>query len=300
MKDKFDVIIVGGSYAGLSAAMALGRSMRDVLVIDSGDPCNKQTPHSHNFLTQDGKPPGEIAAIAREQVSVYDHVSFYTGLAISGTRSGGGFEITVESGESFKAKKLIFATGISDQMPDIKGFSECWGISVIHCPYCHGYEFRNKKTSIMADGEWAVHLASLVHNLTKDVTIFTQGVASIEKAQLDLLVKNGIRIINTEITEIVHSDGSVKSVILEDRQEIILDALYASIPFSQKTNIPTSLGCELDDHGYIIIDNMQKTTVNGVYACGDNCSPLRSVANAVAGGNMAGAKVNMELVEESF
>lgn len=147
MKDKnsFDVIIIGGSYAGLSAAMALGRSLRTVLVIDSGLPCNKQTPHSHNFITQDGETPSAIAEKAKAQVLHYHTALFHNGLAISGTKTSSGFEITTQQGDIFQAKKLIFASGIKDIMPDIKGFADCWGISVIHCPIAMAMSFVTKK-----------------------------------------------------------------------------------------------------------------------------------------------------------
>src|SRR5690606_17865245 len=175
MKDikDFEVIIIGGSYAGLSAAMALGRSLRTVLIVDSGLPCNRQTPHSHNFLTQDGKTPMEISKLAKQQVKKYETVQFYNGLAISGTKTTNGFEIVTDTNDKFAAKKLIFATGVRDIMPDIKGFTECWGISIIHCPYCHGYEYREKNTAIIANGAKAFHMASLINNLTNNITILT-------------------------------------------------------------------------------------------------------------------------------
>src|SRR5687767_10565291 len=134
-KKNFDVIIIGGSYAGLSAAMALGRALRNVLIIDSGKPCNRQTPHSHNFITQDGKTPAEIATLAKQQVEKYDTVTFFSGLATDGAKTENGFQIQTGSGETFRAKKLIFATGVKDVMPTIEGYAECWGISVLHCPY---------------------------------------------------------------------------------------------------------------------------------------------------------------------
>jgi thioredoxin reductase len=169
-KHHFDTIIIGGSYAGLSAAMALGRSLKNVLIIDSGKPCNSQTPHSHNLITHDGKTPQEISAEAKQQVLKYDTVTFHEGLAINGKKTDDGFEIGTQAGDVFTAKKLIFATGVKDLMPAIKGFQECWGISVVHCPYCHGYEFRDRKTAIMANGERGFHLASLVNNLTNSIT----------------------------------------------------------------------------------------------------------------------------------
>ncbi|MDE5437507.1 NAD(P)/FAD-dependent oxidoreductase [Elizabethkingia meningoseptica] len=296
----FDVIIIGGSYAGLSAAMSLGRSLRRVLIIDSGLPCNRQTPHSHNFLTQDGKTPEEIAEISKEQVAKYPTIRFYDGKAIDGRKTEVGFEISVADGEKFGAKKLIIASGIKDIMQDIKGFSECWGISVIHCPYCHGYEFRKEKTGIIANGDKAVHIASLVSNLTEDVSILTSGKALFTTEQLAKLERNKIPVIETEITEIVHENGHLSSVISKDGTTTDFTAVYAAIPFVQHSDIPEKLGCALTESGHLQTDVMQKTNIPGVFACGDSASMMRSVSNAVTTGNIAGAMVNMELVNEKF
>lgn len=296
----FEVIIIGGSYAGLSAAMALGRSLRNVLIIDSGLPCNRQTPHSHNFITQDGEKPDVIAEKAKTQVLGYSTVKFLNDLAVSGKKNENGFIITTQTGSSFKARKLIFATGIKDIMPEIKGFPECWGISVIHCPYCHGYEFRNQKTGIMANGERAFHVASLVNNLTDNASILTSGKADFNAGQINKLQRHNIQITETEITEIEHQNGYIKNVIFKDGSKTGFNAVYAAIPFTQHSDIPVSLGCELTEQGYIKTDMFQKTSVADVFACGDNASPMRSVAYAVATGNITGAMVNKELTEEQF
>lgn len=300
MENQFDVIIVGGSYAGLSAAMSLGRSLRKVLIIDGGKPCNEQTPHSHNFLTQDGKAPKEISTIAREQVETYSSINFYEGFAVAGKKIDSGFEITTENGATFKSRKLIFATGIIDEVPNIKGFQECWGISLIHCPYCHGYEFKNKKTGIVADGERGFHIASLVNNLTKDITIFTRGKANFTDEQFQKLKQNNIEIIETEIEELKHHDGNIESLILSDGTVMDFEAVYGAFPFKQHSEIPESLGCEMTEMGHTKIDQFQKTNVLGLFACGDNSSPMRSVANAVYTGNLTGAMVNAELTGEIF
>src|SRR4051812_6593031 len=171
--NNVDVVIIGGSYAGLAAAMSMGRALRNVLIIDSGEPCNRQTPHSHNFLTQDGKTPKEIATLARQQVEMYNTVRFFNGLATNGAKIENGFEIQVTPGETFRAKKLIFATGIKDMMPDMEGYAECWGISVLHCPYCHGYEVRNERTGILGNGEYGFEFSKVISNWTKDLTLFT-------------------------------------------------------------------------------------------------------------------------------
>lgn len=300
MENQFDVIIIGGSYAGLSAGMSLGRSLRKVLIIDSGKPCNEQTPHSHNFLTQDGKTPKEISTLAKEQVQKYKTIDFYDGLATEGKKTENGFEIRTKRGEIFKAKKLIFATGIVDEVPNMKGFWDCWGISLIHCPYCHGYEFKNKKTGIIANGERAFHIASLVKNLTDDLTILTRGKADFTEEQFQKLKHNQINIVETEIDEIKHQNGYIENLILSDGKILNFEAVYGAFPFHQHSDIPKSLGCEITEMGHIKTDQFQKTNVAGLYACGDNSSPMRSVANAVYTGNLAGAMVNAELVGGSF
>ncbi len=297
---EYDVIIVGGSYAGLSAAMALGRSLRKVLIIDSGLPCNRQTPHSHNFITQDGEKPGVIADIARAQVLQYDTVKIINDLAVSTSKIESDFEVTTQDGTRLRARKLIFATGIQDSMPPIKGFAECWGISVVHCPYCHGYELRNVRTGIIANGERAIHLASLVNNLTREVTVLTSGKSELTSEQVAKLAEHNIGIVETAISEIEHRQGHVQSVVFKDGNKTAFEAVYAAIPFTQHSDIPVALGCELTDQGYIKVDGSQKTTVDGIFACGDNSSMMRSVANAVYTGNITGAMVNRELTLENF
>lgn len=298
--DTYEVIIIGGSYAGLSAAMALGRSLKNVLVIDSGKPCNRQTPHSQNFLTRDGQPPREISAIARQQVENYESVTFYDGIALKGDKTNHGFRISTQSNDTFYGQKVIFATGIKDTLPDIPGLADCWGISVIHCPYCHGYEHRDQKTGLLANGENAFHLASLVNNLTEQLVILTNGKPDFTTEQLDKLKKHDIQIEETGVVEVEHQNGYLDQVILKDGSKLKLDAMYARVPFTQHSDIPVSLGCKLTKQGYIEVDDFQKTTIPGVYACGDNSSPMRSIANAVSSGNFAGAMTNMELTNEKI
>lgn len=300
MKDNFDVIIIGGSYAGLSAAMALGRSLRRVLIIDSRKPCNRFTPHSHNFITHDGEKPAVIADKAKAQVLSYPTVRFHHGLAVSGEKAGAGFAITTQAGEEFTAKKLIFATGLKDILPGIPGFAECWGTSVIHCPYCHGYEVRNAKTGILANGNFAVHYAQLVRNLTRDLTIFTNGEAQFTREQAGQLARHGIPVIEKEIAYFDQEDGRIRQMVFRDDSVLPLEAVYARPAFEQHCKIPEMLGCELTEQGLIKTDMFQKTSIKGIFACGDNASPMRSVAYAIAGGNITGAMVNSVMAEEEF
>lgn len=297
---QFDVIIIGGSYAGLAAAMALGRALKKVLIIDNGKPCNRQTPHSHNFLTNDGKTPAEIAALANLQVRRYDTVKFFNGAAMNGTKTEEGFQIQVESGETFAAKKLIFATGIKDLLPAIDGLAACWGISVIHCPYCHGYEVRDEKTGILGNGDMAFDFTRLISNWTKVLTVFTNGTSTLTIGQIEKLQQHQIKIVEKEIERLEHSNGYLQNIIFKDGSKSSINAIYAPSPFEQHCKIPESLGCELTEEGYIKIDSFQETSIKGVFAIGDNATKMRTVANAVAMGTTAGMMISKKMILEEF
>ncbi len=299
MENKFDVIIIGGSYAGLSAGMALGRSLRNVLIIDSGKPCNRQTPHSHNFITHDGKAPREISELAKAQTLKYETVQFHDGIVTKMEKGTECFIIATDGNEVFYAKKLILASGIKDLMPNIPGFSECWGISVIHCPYCHGYEVKGEVTGILSNGDIAFEFSKLVFNLTKDLTLFTNGQSTLTKEQTEKFHQKKITINEDEIEEVQQENGQIQKIIFKNGKQISLKALYAKIGFEQNINV-NDPGIELSEQGFIKVDMMQKTNIPGVFACGDNVTMMRSVANAVAQGNFAGAVVNKELSEEEF
>lgn len=297
---QFDVIIVGGSYAGLAAAMALGRALRTVLIVDDGKPCNRQTPHSHNFLTNDGKTPAEIAALANLQVSQYKTVEFFKGLATNGRKTDEGFEIQVSSGEIFAAKKLIFATGIKDILPGIPGIEACWGISVIHCPYCHGYEVRQEKTGVLGNGDAGFDFTRLIANWTKDLTLFTNGPSTLTAEQSAQLQQHEIKIVEKKIEKFEHHNGHIQHLLFADDTSFPLKAIYAPSPFEQHCKIPELLGCALTEEGYIKIDNFQETTVPGVFAIGDNASKMRTVANAVSMGTTAGIVISKQMILEEF
>ena len=296
----FDVIIIGGSYAGLAAGMALGRALKKVLIIDDGKPCNRQTPYSHNFITNDGRSPGDIIALANSQVKKYDTVSFFSGLATNGTRTENGFKINLSSGETFASKKLIFATGIRDLLPGIEGVAACWGISVLHCPYCHGYEVRREKTGILANGDAGFDLAALISNWTNDLTLFTNGQPAFTPEQTVKLKQQSIQVIDKPIEKLEHIDGQIQKMIFTDGTRSSLKAIYAAVPFEQHCKIPESLGCQLSEEGYIKVDGFQETTVKDIFACGDNAARMRTVANAVAMGTTAGMAVSKKMILEEF
>lgn len=300
MQIESDVIIIGGSYAGLSAAMALGRSLRNVLIIDSGLPCNRQTPHSHNFITHDGEIPANIAAKAKEQVMRYATVTFKKGLAVSGKKTDDWFQIETGDGDSYRGRKLLFATGVKDIFPAIEGFAACWGISVLHCPYCHGYEVRGEKTGIIANGDMGFEIARLISHWTKELTLFTNGPSQLSDFQKQKIGTHGIQVVETEISRIDHVNGYVRSVQLKNGERIALKAIYSRPALAQHCPIPVELGCEVTEQNLLKVDAFQRTTVPGVYAAGDNATMMRSVSLAVAHGGFAGAAINKEMIEEQF
>lgn len=296
VSNSYEIIVIGGSYAGLSAAMTLGRSLRRVLIIDSGMPCNRQTPHSHNFITQDGAAPAEIAAKAREQVLNYPTISWLSGTAVKASKETDGFTVETQNGENFQAKKILFATGIVDIMPEIEGFQECWGISVLHCPYCHGYEVRNRRLGVFANGESALEFCRHLYNWSNKLTLFTNGPSQISETDLEHLRALHITINEHPIQKIRHSSGKLTEMELTDGSAVSLDALFAKVDFRQHCDLPRHLGCSYTEHDFLITDDFQRTTIPGIYAAGDCATYFRSVAAAVAAGNKAGAIINRELI----
>nr|WP_205625898.1 NAD(P)/FAD-dependent oxidoreductase [Flavobacterium hydatis] len=298
--NKYDVIIIGGSYAGFSAAMALGRSLRKVLIIDSGKPCNHQTPYSHNFITHDGKKPSDINAKAKKQVLKYSTITFLEAKATKAIKTENDFEIETEKGETFTSRKLLFTTGLKDIFPEINGFAECWGISILHCPYCHGYEVKNEKTGIVANGDIGYEFTKMISNWTKNLTVFTNGKPTLTEEQIGILKKNNITVVENEIDYFQHNEGKLMNIVFKNGTKTAIKALYAKPPFEQHSLLPQELGCEITEQGLIKVDSFQKTTVAGIYAAGDNSTFGRSLALAVSSGSVAGALINKELIEEDF
>lgn len=296
----FDVIIVGGSYAGLSASLSLGRALRKVLIIDNNKPCNLQTPHSHNFLTHDGEKPSDVSARARAEILKYPTVQFFTGKAIAAKQISGGFNITLESGEVFNARKILLSTGLKDVMPDIRGFDACWAISIIHCPYCHGYEVKNEKIGLLMNGDHAFEMASNLYNWNKDLTILTNGKPQFTDVQLDKLKSKSISVVENEIVEMEHENGHLKNVVFQGGKRLKLKAIYARPEIQQHSNLYQNLGCELTDLKTIKVNDFGKTTIEGVYAAGDCASLFRSLSIVVASGTMAGVALNREMIAEEF
>lgn len=300
IKQQYDVIIVGGSYAGLSAAMVLGRSLRRVLVIDAGQPANRQTPHAHGFLTRDGATPAELSAIARQQVSQYPTVQFWSDKVTSVESVNSGFNVTTGGEMRFQARKLLLATGVYDIMPDLPGFADCWGRSVLHCPYCHGYEVHSQPLGVLANGDMGVEFATLIQQWSNQLTLFTNGPATLTDEQRQLLGQLSIAVIETPVTAIEHESGMLSALLLADGSREHPVALFARVPFRQPTDIATQLGCSLMENGLIEATEFGETNVPGVFAAGDATTLFRQVAIAVANGSKAGAWINKELISEDI
>ncbi|MBV7534002.1 NAD(P)/FAD-dependent oxidoreductase [Chitinophaga sp. sic0106] len=296
----YDAIIIGGSYAGLSAAMALARSKKTVLLIDGGQPANRFTPHSHNVITLDGAKPGDINATAKKQVMAYPTVTFVTDIATIAARTPHGFNISTKNNLQYQGKKLVLATGWKDEMPDIPGFADCWGISILHCPYCHGYEVKDQPTGIIASGEPGYDFVKLISNWTSQLTVFSNGLHHFTEEQLAKLQQHHIPVITTAIKAMIHEEGQLKKIILADGTSYAITALYARPAMLQQSEIPQQLALDITEQGTIKTDMMQRTSAPGVYACGDITSMGRSVANAMATGSVAGAMLNKELIADAW
>ncbi|HEX9980998.1 MAG TPA: NAD(P)/FAD-dependent oxidoreductase [Flavobacterium sp.] len=297
MADKsYDVIIIGGSAAGLSAALTLARALRQVLIIDCGTPCNMQTPRSHNFFTQDGNTPAAILDQAKEQVLSYPNVTFLHDKVVQAQSIDDAFAVETESGETFDSKKILLCTGLSDQKPDISGFAECWGITVLHCPYCHGYEVRNEPTAIFANGEAAYHLGVLINNWTKNITVLTNGTSELRNEEMEKLTELGITVIDNEIEAFENDNGRLSTVRFKDGSSFDVGVVYASIPFQQQSSLAEELGCKISSHGHVDVDTEQRTSIQGVYAAGDNTAQQRAISVAAASGTKAGFTINIDLI----
>lgn len=296
----YDVIIIGGSYAGLSAAMALGRSLRNVLILDSGLPCNRFTPHSHNLITHDGDEPSAIREKALKQVLAYPTVRIETGVAVTIRGQNNAFEVTTGASKVYRAKKLLIATGLKDILPDIPGFKECWGKTLIHCPYCHGYEVRGVPTAVIANGEQALEYAMMLKHWAPKLTLCTNRLSTIPQEHVEKLLANEISIIETPIAGLKHIDGKLEAVIFEDDMELVVEATYSHFPTEQHSSLAKSIGCAFTEMNRVQIDILGQTTVPGVYAAGDATTMFRSLAVAISGGNIAGAAINRQLITEAY
>lgn len=295
---RYDVIIVGGSFAGLSAATYLARGRRTVCVIDAGSPRNRFAAQSHGFLGQDGSAPGAMIATARAQVLAYPTVTWVDGQASDAAATGDGFAVTLASGDVIEAARLVLAFGIWDELPVIPGVQERWGVSVLHCPYCHGIEFSDRRLGVLNVSPMSVHQALLI-NEWGPTTFYLNGGAQPDEASLAELYKRGIAIERAPV-KALHGEGqSLSAIEFDDGRTSLIDALYLGTRTHLNSGIAAQLGCEFDDgpNGPLVrTDNLKATTVPGVFAAGDITRAMHSVTWACSDGVMAGTATHRSLV----
>ena len=294
-----DVIIIGGSYAGLSAGLALGRARKRTLIVDAGQRRNRVAHEAHGFLGQDGRASGAIAADTRAEVAAYPTVGFLDGTATAAAPHERGFAVTTDTGATHTAARLILATGVVDELPDLPGLREGWGAGVYHCPYCHGYEVAERQLGVLAFMPFATHQANLIADWGA-LTFLTNGVVALTAPERAALVARGVTIEETPVAAVLNAERAVAGVRLTDGRTIPLDALFIGVPFRQASPLAEQLGCALDEIGFgtfVKVDPQGQTTVPGVYATGDATSRLgHSIAGAVGNGYTVGAMAHQSLI----
>lgn len=289
-----DVIIVGGSYAGLSAGLQLARARRKVLMIDAGQRRNRFAATSHGFLGQDGQAPGIIAAEGRSQLMEYPTVTWVHDSVVQATHVQGGFSVRTRCNGEFKAKRLILATGVVDELPAVEGLQERWGTRVFHCPYCHGYELDQGRIGVLATSALAMHHALMLPDWGA-TTLFTNGVFTPDVEQQAQLDRRGVCVESTAVTRI---SGERADMELADGRVVPLDGVF-TMSRTRISPLAEQLGCELADGptgGYLHTNDMRQTSVAGVFACGDVALAAGSVALAVGEGVRAGVGAHFSLI----
>ncbi len=296
---QLDAIVVGGSFAGLSAAMQLARARRRVLVIDAGRPRNRFATSSHGFFGQDGRSPEEIKETARTQLAAYPTVEFVDGEASRAEREKDGLAVTLASGKTRLASRLILAFGIVDDLPEVKGVRERWGRTVLHCPYCHGYEVAGQRFGVLATSEMSIHQALMLLHWGSDITVFTNDTLMLTDDQRAALRAGGIRIEERPIETLLGEAPALDGVKLRDGHRIALDALFTGSRTRMASPLAEQLGCAFDDGPFgpiIRTDAFKETTVPGVYAAGDAARAPHNATWASADGVTAGIAAHRALV----
>jgi thioredoxin reductase len=301
----YDAVVVGGSWAGLSAAMQLARARRRVLVVDTGQPRNRFAHASHGFLGQDGRSPAQILDAARSQVLAYPTVEFRNDEAtdaVSGAGTPNGrFEVALASGAMARTRRIVLATGVADELPEIPGLEERWGKTVLHCPYCHGYEVAGGRLGILATDESSIHRALLLPDWSEDVTLLTNGTVEPTPDQCEALTRRGVRIDARTVLEVVGPGSALAGVRLrgaEGDELLPLDALFISTRTRMATPLAERVGCAFDDGPFgpvIRTDAKKETTVPGVYAAGDAARVPHNATWASADGVTAGIFAHQSL-----
>jgi thioredoxin reductase len=295
--NEYDVAVIGGGAAGLSAALVLTRARRGVAVIDAGEPRNAPAAAMHGFLSRDGMPPGDLLAAGR------DEVTRYGGQLIPGTVSGvraredGGFELTLTDGTSLTARRVLVTTGLHDEIPDLPGLRERWGRDVLHCPYCHGHEVRDQPLGVLGGRPEAVQHALLVRQWSDDVVYFahTESPTASEREQL---AARDIAVVDGPVARVVVEADALIGVELVDGSVVRRTAVFVRPDFVPHTGLLTDLGCATYDNGWVAADLTGRTSVPGVWVAGNAVNPRAQVITAAGEGSAAAIAINADLVDD--
>lgn len=305
-RSEWDVIIVGGGSAGLSAALMLGRSRRRVLVVDGGEPRNRFSAHMHGVLGHDHSPPLGLLAAGRAELTRYDDVVVESGTVVSASPldiDGIGFEVLLETGERHTARRMLVATGLRDELPDIPGLTEQWGRNAALCPYCDGWEVRDRRIAVIATDAANTHQAQLMRQLSPRVTFYSQGVNLRDAARAGLEAR-GILIESRTAVELVGDEiGGLRGVRLEDGTENEADSIFVAprpVPNDGLLNDLRARSIRQNGVSWVLVDASGRTNVRGLWAAGNIATAQSSVPVAMAAGNLAGSDINGDLVEEDI
>jgi thioredoxin reductase len=291
---KYEVTIIGGSIAGLSAALILGRALKNILIIDDLKPCFRFSDHTHGFITHDGNNPKDIVEQAKKELLNYPNITWYSSRVKSVTQEKNYFSVNTNSATSFRTVKLLLATGVKDKFPPIKGFNECWGKSILHCPYCQGYEIRNHHVGFIGNGDYAFERIKLLSGWTKWLTLFTNDPNTLNEVQIDFLSKKNIMVVEGTPISIIHTNGQMESLKMSNGDFHKIAAVFTKIDF-QPPDLAIRLGCVLTEANFICVDDAGRTNIAGIFAAGDCASAFRTVPTASAAGVRAAIAINHEL-----
>lgn len=291
--NEFDVVVIGGGAAGLSAALVLLRARRNVAVIDAGTPRNAPASNVHGFLTREGMSPADLVATGRSEIALYG------GVLIDGTVTAvePAFQVTLADGRTLSARRLLVATGLRDVVPDIPGVRERWGRDLLHCPYCHGYEVRDKQLGVIGADAAAVRYAQIVRQWTHDLVYFAVP-ATLTAEQRCELTTRAIGVVEGTIEQLVIDDDQLRGVQLDDGCVVPREAIFVPPRFVPTDQLLVSVGCAVDDTGWVVVDSTGRTSVPGVWAAGNVVDPRAQVITAAGAGSAAAIAINADLVDD--